>query len=111
MVSTRWSDEASPARGLVTCKGFLSGFVIKVSAAVTITAAAQSRTPGRLLGVFDDATGPPVAAVEVVDLATNIRAVTPASGAIAPAWLEAGTMILAIRRIGCAALRSPVTPA
>ncbi|HVT38016.1 MAG TPA: carboxypeptidase-like regulatory domain-containing protein [Gemmatimonadaceae bacterium] len=90
-------------------KSFLFAFVIAVSAAGTTTAAAQSHNPGRLLGVFDDATGKPVAGAEVVDLATNTRAVTPASGAISLTWLGAGTTILAIRKIGYAALMVPVT--
>ena len=74
--------------------------MITVSAAATTTVAAESRTPGRLLGVLDDATGQPVAGAEVVDLVTNTRAVTPASGAISLAWRGAGTVILAIQRIG-----------
>ncbi|HVT40348.1 MAG TPA: hypothetical protein VHE78_15000 [Gemmatimonadaceae bacterium] len=93
----------------MTRKSFLFAFGITVSAAASATAAAQSRPPGRLLGVFDDATGQPVAGAEVVDLATNTRAVTRASGAISLAWLGAGTTILAIRKIGYAALMVPVT--
>jgi len=107
-VSTDWSDETSPERGLAIRKAFLVAVAITVSAAATTVAAAQNRIPGRLLAVFGDATGQPVAGAEVVDLATNISAVTPAKGAISRASLGAGTTILAIRKIGYAALMVPV---
>jgi hypothetical protein len=108
-VSTHWSHETSPERGLATRKAFLVGFVIAVSAAATTVAAAQSRIPGHLPAVFDEATGQLAAGAEVADLATNTRAVTSASGATSLAGLGARTPIPAIRTIGCAALMVPAT--
>ena len=55
---------------------------------------------GRLLGVFDDATGQPVIGAEVVDLATGTKALTSVSGAISLAFLEPGPTVLQIRKIG-----------
>jgi hypothetical protein len=55
---------------------------------------------GRLLGVFDDATGQPVIGAEIVDLATGTKALTSVSGAISLAFLEPGATVLQIRKIG-----------
>jgi hypothetical protein len=55
---------------------------------------------GRLLGVFDDATGQPVVGAEVVDIATGTKALTSVSGAISLAFLEPGTTVLEVRKIG-----------
>lgn len=60
----------------------------------------QSNSTVRVLGVFDDATGQPIAGVEVVDLATGTKAVTSATGTIPLAWLAAGTTILQVRKVG-----------
>lgn len=57
-------------------------------------AAAQGRSFGRLLGVFDDATGQPVVGAEVVDLSTNTEALTSSSGAVTLAWLPVGMTLL-----------------
>ncbi len=63
---------------------------------------ATPRPLGRLLGVFDDATGQPVAGAEVVNLATQARALTSESGAVSLALLEPGVTVLQIRKIGYA---------
>lgn len=60
------------------------------------------RPLGRLLGVFDDATGEPIAGAEVVNLATHAKVLTSVSGAISLASLEAGVTVLQIRKIGYA---------
>jgi hypothetical protein len=65
-------------------------------------ATATPRPLGRLLGVFDDATGQPVAGAEVVNLATQARALTSESGAVSLALLEPGVTVLQIRKIGYA---------
>jgi uncharacterized protein (DUF1684 family) len=108
-VCTLYWDITSPGLGLMTPRSVVCAFAMVVSAAMTATGAAPSRNPGRLLGVFDDARGQPVAGAQVVDLATNTRAVTPASGAISFAWPGACTTVLAIRKIGSAALMVPAT--
>jgi hypothetical protein len=76
-------------------------------AAPLIVANAQAganapRPLGRLLGVFDDATGQPVAGAEVVNLATQAKALTSESGAVSLALLEPGVTVLQIRKIGYA---------
>jgi hypothetical protein len=55
---------------------------------------------GRILGVFDNATGELVVGAEVIDLATRTKALTSASGAISLAFLESGATVLQIRKIG-----------
>jgi hypothetical protein len=92
----------------MTRRSCLVAVAITISATATTAAAAQGRIPGHRLAVSEDATGQPVAGAVVVDLATNISAVTPASGASSLAGPGAGTPILAIRKIGCAALMVPV---
>jgi hypothetical protein len=62
--------------------------------------AQQPQRLGRLLGVFDDATGQPVVGAEVVDIATGTKALTSVSGAISLAFLEPGTTVLEVRKIG-----------
>jgi hypothetical protein len=58
------------------------------------------RPLGRLLGVFDDATGRPVDGAEVVDLSTQRKTITSASGAVSLSFLEPGVTVLQIRKIG-----------
>jgi hypothetical protein len=108
-VSAHWSQESSSEGGVMTRRSCLVAVAITIPATATTMAAAQGRIPGRLLAVSEDATGEPVAGVVVADLATNISAVIPASGASSLAGPGAGTPILAIRKIGCAALMVPVT--
>lgn len=60
----------------------------------------QSSRPVRVLGVFDDVTGQPLAGVEVVDLTTGTRAITSTTGTISLAWLGPGTTILQARKVG-----------
>jgi hypothetical protein len=55
---------------------------------------------GRLLGVFDDATGQPVVGAEIVDLGTGTKALTSVSGVISLAFLQLGPTVLQIRKIG-----------
>jgi hypothetical protein len=78
--------------------------------AVTI---APPRPLGRLLGVFDDATGQPVGSAEVLDLATRRKSFTSVSGAVSLARLDPGVTVLQIRKIGYASRMQTVsvTPA
>ena len=63
---------------------------------------APPRPLGRLLGVFDDATGNPVVGAEIVNLATQTRVLTSESGAVSLAFLGPGVTVLQIRKIGYA---------
>ena len=63
---------------------------------------APPRPLGRLLGVFDDATGQPVGGAEVLNLATQKKAVTSVTGAVSLAGLEPGVTVFHIRKIGYA---------
>lgn len=65
-------------------------------------AGTRARPLGRLLGVFDDATGQPVAGAEVLNLATQVKAVTSVTGAVSIAGLVPGVTVLHIRKMGYA---------
>lgn len=72
-------------------------------------ATAVPRPLGRLLGVFDDVTGQPVVDAEILNLATQAKSRTSASGAISLALLPPGVSILQIRKIGYASRLQAVT--
>jgi hypothetical protein len=93
----------------MTRKSCLVAVAITISGTATTMAAAQGRIPGRLLAVSEATTGEPVAGAVVAGLATNISAVTHASGASLLAGPGAGTTILAIRKVGCAVLAVATT--
>jgi hypothetical protein len=78
------------------------------SAAFTPCDAQQPRL-GRLLGVFDDATGQPVGGAEVIDLATGNKTTTSATGTAVIAWLGPGTTLLQVRKLGYASKMVPVS--
>ena len=68
-----------------------------VAASVLPLAIAHSQPQqrlGRLLGVFDDATGQPVIGAAIIDLASGARTFTSATGTATIAWLEPGTTLL-----------------
>jgi hypothetical protein len=70
--------------------------------------AAQSPPVGRILGVFDDATGRPVGGVEVLDLATGSKMLTSETGTISLSWLSAGSTFLRVRKLGYMSKLQPV---
>ena len=63
---------------------------------------------GRLLGVFDDATGQPVAGASIIDLASGSSTTTSLTGTATLAWLEPGTSLLQVRKLGYASRMLPV---
>jgi len=70
---------------------------------------AQQLPPlGRLLGVFDDATGQPLAGALIIDLASGSRTSTSSTGTATLAWLEPGTSLLQVRKLGYASKMFPV---
>ena len=80
----------------------LVAFCAAMLAAGTVAPAPCSaqRNLGRLLGVYDDATGQPIAGAEVLDIATGTKGTTSVSGAISLAFLEPGPTVLQIRKLG-----------
>jgi hypothetical protein len=83
---------------MVSARATFMGFALSTIVATT-PCHAQQQHLGRLLGVFDDATGQPVIGAEVVDLATGTKALTSVSGAISLAFLEPGATVLQVRKI------------
>ncbi len=73
------------------------------------TISAQQKPTVRIMGVFDDDTGQPVVGAEVVDVATNTKALTSEAGMIPLTWLAPGTTLLQVRKIGYASKIIPVT--
>jgi hypothetical protein len=75
--------------------------VMAIAALLTVSTAARGQQAlGRVLGVFDDVTGQPVAGVDVIDIETGTKAVTSASGVVTLAFLRAGTSLLQLRKLG-----------
>jgi hypothetical protein len=64
---------------------------------------ADTLPAARILGVFDDGTGDPIADAEVVDVATGTRARTTETGTVALWFLPPGESQLKIQRAGYAA--------
>ena len=58
------------------------------------------RQAGRLLGVFDDATGEPVAGAEVINVEANTKAITSVSGAVSLAFLGGDSAVVQVRKMG-----------
>ncbi|MFI5246493.1 MAG: carboxypeptidase regulatory-like domain-containing protein [Gemmatimonadales bacterium] len=80
-----------------------------VASAALTPCGAQHPQLGRLLGIFDDATGQPVIGAEVVDLATGSKTATSVTGTATIAWLGPGTTLLQVRKLGYASKMVPVS--
>ncbi len=63
----------------------------------------------RVVGIFDEATGNPLAGVQVIDLKSETFATTTSSGTASLAFLPEGSNELALRRAGYAEVRLTVT--
>jgi hypothetical protein len=80
--------------------------------AITAEDLAESTLPPyriRILGVYDDATGAPIAGAEIVDAATGTYATTTATGTVSLAYLPDGVSVVRIRKSGYAELKLDVT--
>jgi len=66
----------------------------------------------RILGVFDNATGEPVAGVQVVDMLTGTSALTTATGTVSLSFLSPGGSLVRIRKVGYAlqTMSIPMSP-
>jgi hypothetical protein len=66
------------------------------------------RPVGRIIGVFDDATGQPVAGAEVIGVETNTKAITSVSGAVSLEFLGSDSSVVQVRKIGYYTQMMPV---
>jgi hypothetical protein len=55
---------------------------------------------GRILGVFDDATGQPIVGADVIDTDAETKATTSVSGAVQLAFLGVDSTVVQVRKIG-----------
>ncbi len=89
---------------------FLVFAVLSMAAGPTVVHA-QQKVNVRIMGVFDDVTGQPIVDAEVVDVSSNMKAITSSTGMIPLTWLAQGTTILQVRKLGYASKLIPVTVA
>lgn len=89
----------------------IGSYVIQPSAAVGAQVSAEpvAAYRNRIVGVYDETTGDPLANVEVVDLATGTYARTTATGTATLAFLPDGASTIALRRDGFAELKLDVS--
>lgn len=78
----------------------LSAVAQSQSNPTTSAPAANWRYPGRLLGVYDAATGNPIEGAEVIDVLSDATVRTPASGLITFGFLPEGRSLVRIRKVG-----------
>ena len=65
-----------------------------------VTAGDTSAYRHRLLGLFDERSGDPIAAAEVRDLYTGTTAVTTATGTVSLEFLPVGRTLIGVRKLG-----------
>ena len=77
-------------------------------AAQDTTARAVKVNRGRIVGVFDDQTGQPIAGVEVRDLANGLSALTTETGTLSLFFVDTSGSFIQIRKVGYRPLTMPV---
>jgi hypothetical protein len=65
--------------------------------------------PGRVVGVYDEATGAPIQGAEVRDLATGLSALTTATGTVSLFFVDTSGAFITIRKLGYAPITLPVS--
>jgi hypothetical protein len=75
-------------------------------------ASAAAVQPARILGVFDDENGQPLAGVEVMDMLTGTSALTTATGTVNLVFLSPGGSLVRLRKVGYAVenMSIPMSP-
>jgi hypothetical protein len=84
------------------------GLALAAAAIVAAPGNGQPKPLGRVLGVFDDATGQPVAGAEVLDLATGLRTLSSVTGTVTLAFLPPGSTFLQVKKLGYSSKLVPV---
>jgi hypothetical protein len=60
----------------------------------------DARIPGRIVGVFDDATGRPIEGAQVEDAITGWAASTTATGTVSLFYVDTGGTLLRVKKVG-----------
>jgi hypothetical protein len=66
---------------------------------------------GRLLGVYDETTGDPIAGADVIDVLTGDHTLTTATGTVSLSFLRAKGSVVQVRKLGYEPWQSVVDPA
>jgi hypothetical protein len=83
-------------------------FLASLVALTAQVGSAQARIPGRLIGVFDDRTGQPLAEVIVEDMVTGWSAQTTATGTLSLFYVDTGGTLIRIKKVGYVPQTMPV---
>jgi hypothetical protein len=63
---------------------------------------------GRVIGIYDAETGSPIEAVEVMDVASRISALTTSTGTVALSFVDTAGSLIRIRKLGYESLMMPI---
>src|SRR6185437_6881854 len=66
---------------------------------------------GRLLGVYDEATGDPIVGADVIDVLTGDHTLTSATGTVSLWFLRPKGSVVQVRKVGYEPWQSVVSPA
>jgi hypothetical protein len=75
------------------------------------TTHARAKSPGRLLGVYDETSGDPVAGADVVDVLTGDHTQTSATGTVSLWFVRAKGSMVRVRKVGYQPWQGAVDPA
>src|SRR5690242_9158396 len=63
---------------------------------------------GRIIGIYDAETGAPIEAVEIMDVASRISALTTSTGTVALSFVDTAGSLFRIRKLGYESLMMPI---